>query len=135
VDVQGRLTKFPIILVVPDQVPLNLLIELNNARGGEGGGSGGGRARARRAFLLLQQTSASGDRAAEVGMPLFTTALGLYGGVLWSGEHELQGFVIHEMVPPPGRLRAALCPCRNEPARSSVQHTRLLAFSADPKVL
>jgi hypothetical protein len=30
-------------------------------------------------------------------MALFTTALGLYGGVLWSGE--LQGFIIHEMVP------------------------------------
>jgi hypothetical protein len=30
-------------------------------------------------------------------MALFTTALGLYGGVLWSGE--LQGFVIHEMMP------------------------------------
>jgi hypothetical protein len=28
---------------------------------------------------------------------LFTTALGLYGGVLWSGE--LQGFIIHEAVP------------------------------------
>jgi hypothetical protein len=28
---------------------------------------------------------------------LFTTALGLYGGVLWSGE--LQGIVIHEMMP------------------------------------
>jgi hypothetical protein len=35
--------------------------------------------------------------AAEVGMALFTTALGLYGGVLWSGE--LQGFIIHEAVP------------------------------------
>jgi hypothetical protein len=30
-------------------------------------------------------------------MPLFTTALGLYGGVLWIDE--LQGFIIHEMVP------------------------------------
>ena len=30
-------------------------------------------------------------------MALFTTALGLYGGVLWSGE--LQGFIIHERVP------------------------------------
>jgi hypothetical protein len=30
-------------------------------------------------------------------MAVFTTALGLYGGVLWSGE--LQGFIIHEMVP------------------------------------
>jgi hypothetical protein len=28
-------------------------------------------------------------------MALFTTALGLYGGVLWSGE--LRGFVVHEM--------------------------------------
>jgi hypothetical protein len=32
----------------------------------------------------------------------FTTTLGLYGGVLWSGE--LQGFTAHEMVP-------ARCPC------------------------
>ena len=32
-----------------------------------------------------------------VGVVLFTTALGLYGGVLWSGE--LQGFIIHERVP------------------------------------
>jgi hypothetical protein len=30
-------------------------------------------------------------------MALFTTALGLYGGVLWSGE--LQGFIVHEMMP------------------------------------
>jgi hypothetical protein len=30
-------------------------------------------------------------------MALFTTALGLYGGVLWSCE--LQGFIVHEMVP------------------------------------
>jgi hypothetical protein len=35
--------------------------------------------------------SKNGDRAAEVGMALFTTALGLYGGVLWDGE--LQGFI------------------------------------------
>jgi hypothetical protein len=35
--------------------------------------------------------------AAEVGMALFTTALGLYGGVLSSDE--LQGFIIHEAVP------------------------------------
>jgi hypothetical protein len=38
--------------------------------------------------------SKNGDPAAEVGMALFTTALGLYGGVLlWSGE--LQGFIAH----------------------------------------
>jgi hypothetical protein len=30
-------------------------------------------------------------------MALFPTALGLYGGVLWSGE--LQGFIIHQMMP------------------------------------
>jgi hypothetical protein len=30
-------------------------------------------------------------------MPPFTTALGPYGGVLWSGE--LQGFILHEMAP------------------------------------
>jgi hypothetical protein len=41
--------------------------------------------------------SKNSDPAAEVGMALFTTALGLYGGVLWSGE--LQGFIIHEMMP------------------------------------
>jgi hypothetical protein len=39
--------------------------------------------------------SKKSDPAAEVGMALFTTALGLYGGVLWSGE--LQGFIIHEL--------------------------------------
>jgi hypothetical protein len=41
--------------------------------------------------------SKNSDPAAEVGMALFTTALGLYGGVLWSGE--LQGFITHEMMP------------------------------------
>jgi hypothetical protein len=41
--------------------------------------------------------SKNSDPAAEVGMALFTTALDLYGGVLWSGE--LQGFIIHERVP------------------------------------
>jgi hypothetical protein len=30
-------------------------------------------------------------------MALFTTALDLYGGVLWSGE--LQGFIIQQMMP------------------------------------
>jgi hypothetical protein len=43
--------------------------------------------------------SKNNDWAAEVGMALFTTALGIYGGVLWSDE--LQGFVIHEVVPTP----------------------------------
>jgi hypothetical protein len=33
----------------------------------------------------------------EVGMPLFTTALDLFGGVLWSGKP--QGFISHEMLP------------------------------------
>jgi hypothetical protein len=37
--------------------------------------------------------SKNSDPAAEVGMALFTTALNLYGGVLWSGE--LRGFIIH----------------------------------------
>jgi hypothetical protein len=37
-------------------------------------------------------------------MALFTTALGLYGGVLWSGE--LQGFIIHEMMPAISALHA-----------------------------
>jgi hypothetical protein len=36
-------------------------------------------------------------RRQELGLALFTTALGLYGGVLWSGE--LHGFIIHEAVP------------------------------------
>ena len=35
-------------------------------------------------------------------MALFTTALGLYGGVLWSGE--LQGFIVHEMIPTEAKL-------------------------------
>jgi hypothetical protein len=30
---------------------------------------------------------------------LFTTTLGLYGGVLWGGEFQFQGFIIHELVP------------------------------------
>jgi hypothetical protein len=38
--------------------------------------------------------SKNSDPAAEAGVVLFTTALGLYGGVLWSGE--FQGFIIHE---------------------------------------
>jgi hypothetical protein len=38
-------------------------------------------------------------------MALFTTALGLYGGVLWSGE--LQGFIAHEMMPSPGACACA----------------------------
>jgi hypothetical protein len=44
--------------------------------------------------------SKNSDPAAEVGMALFTTALGLYGGVLWGGE--FQGFIIHEIVPMAG---------------------------------
>jgi hypothetical protein len=40
--------------------------------------------------------SKNSDTAAGVWMALFTTALGLYGGVLWSGE--LQGFIIHQMI-------------------------------------
>jgi hypothetical protein len=40
--------------------------------------------------------SKNSDPAAEVGMALFTTALDLYGGVLWSGELQLQGLIIHE---------------------------------------
>jgi hypothetical protein len=35
-------------------------------------------------------------------MALFTTALNLYGGVLWSGE--LQGFIAHERVPSTGHV-------------------------------
>jgi hypothetical protein len=38
--------------------------------------------------------SKNSDPAAEVWMVLVTTVLGLYGGVLWSGE--FQGFIIHE---------------------------------------
>jgi hypothetical protein len=40
--------------------------------------------------------SKNSDPAAEVGMTRFTTALALYGGLLWSGE--LQGFIIHKMM-------------------------------------
>jgi hypothetical protein len=49
--------------------------------------------------------SKNSNPAAEAGVVLFTTALGLYGGVLWSGE--LQGFIIHEMVPTAGACAAA----------------------------
>jgi hypothetical protein len=41
--------------------------------------------------------SKNSDPAAEVGVVLFTTALGLCGGELWGGE--FQGLVIHELVP------------------------------------
>jgi hypothetical protein len=44
--------------------------------------------------------SKNSDPAAKVWMELFTTTLGLYGGVLWSGE--LQGFIIQQMMPTPG---------------------------------
>jgi hypothetical protein len=37
--------------------------------------------------------SKNSDPAAKVWMAFFTTALDLYGGVLWSGE--LQGFIAH----------------------------------------
>jgi hypothetical protein len=40
-------------------------------------------------------------------MALFTTALGLYGGVLWSGE--LQGFIIHQMMPSAVRGNCPRC--------------------------
>jgi hypothetical protein len=30
---------------------------------------------------------------------LFTTALGLYGGVLWLWSGEFQGFILHEVLP------------------------------------
>jgi hypothetical protein len=40
-------------------------------------------------------------------MALFTTALGLYGGVLWSDE--LRGFIIHETVPTPGSRPCGMC--------------------------
>jgi hypothetical protein len=47
--------------------------------------------------------SKNSDRAAGVGMALFTTALGLYGGVLWSGELQAsiatQGPVVRDMGP------------------------------------
>jgi hypothetical protein len=41
--------------------------------------------------------SKNGDPAAEAGMALFTTALALdlYGGVLWTSELQLQGFIVH----------------------------------------
>jgi hypothetical protein len=41
--------------------------------------------------VLSTRKIVNSDPAAEVGMALFTTALDLYGGVLWSGE--LQGFI------------------------------------------
>jgi hypothetical protein len=50
-----------------------------------------------KAILVLSAYSKNGDRAVKVGMPLFTTALGLYGGVLCSGE--LRGPVIHDVMP------------------------------------
>jgi hypothetical protein len=37
------------------------------------------------------------NRRQKLGWHFLLSALGLYGGVLWSGE--LQGFTIHEMIP------------------------------------
>jgi hypothetical protein len=55
-----------------------------------------------KAILVLSTTSTTrknSDRAAKAGMPLFTftTALGLYGGVLCSGE--LRGPIIRDVTP------------------------------------
>ena len=52
--------------------------------------------------------SKNSDPAAEVWMALFTTTLDLYGGVLWSGE--LQGFIIHEMMPTEALPTKAITP-------------------------
>jgi hypothetical protein len=41
--------------------------------------------------IPVLSTRKNGDPAAEAGVALFTTTLGLYGGVFWSGE--LQGFM------------------------------------------
>jgi hypothetical protein len=45
--------------------------------------------------------SKNSDPAAGVGMTLFTTTLGLYGGVLWSGEAApgIHYTLVHEMMP------------------------------------
>jgi hypothetical protein len=52
-----------------------------------------------KAMRVLSETlSKNSDLAAGAGMELFTTALGLYGGVLWSGG-ELQRCILHEMMP------------------------------------
>jgi hypothetical protein len=61
-------------------------------------------------------------------MALFTTALGLYGGVLWSGE--LQGFIIHEMVPT-NRFVFCAC-CRDRPTQthcSAFERTHIVGAS------
>jgi hypothetical protein len=50
--------------------------------------------------------SKNSDPAAKVWMALFTTALDLYGGVLWSGE--LQGFIIQQMMPTGGGQQSGL---------------------------
>jgi hypothetical protein len=58
-------------------------------------------------------------------MALFTTALNLYGGALWSGE--LQGFIIRERVPTPAppapapgpRVLCAVCWAMGEESCSS----------------
>jgi hypothetical protein len=43
---------------------------------------------------------------------LFTTALALYGGALWSCE--LQGFIVHEMMPSFGSWHAACGFCARD---------------------
>jgi hypothetical protein len=61
-------------------------------------------------------------------MTLFTTALGLYGGVLWSGE--LQGFIIHEAVPTTGHIQAQNQSPSATTTTASQLPTRLSARSA-----
>jgi hypothetical protein len=46
--------------------------------------------------VLSTRYSKNSDPAAKVWMALFTPALDLYGGVLWSGE--LQGFIIQQIT-------------------------------------
>jgi hypothetical protein len=70
--------------------------------------------------LKHAEYSKHSDPAAEVGMALFTTALGLYGGVLWSGE--LQGFIIHEMIPTRGAPQGPIG--RRAPAKHLWRHSQ-----------
>jgi hypothetical protein len=63
---------------------------------------------------------------AKVWMALFTTTLGLYGGVLWSGE--LQGLIIHQMMPNIGgcnlKTAAGNCEARRRRRRRDARRER-----------
>jgi hypothetical protein len=67
-------------------------------------------------------------------MALFTKTLGLYGGVLWCGE--LQGFIVHEMIPivPAGAFLPVACGVYGdgEPGEALVKRPGVTARGSGP---